>query len=166
MVLMPKKAARRGHKKHAGQPKAIQNRRARHDYELGDSLVVGLQLTGGETKSLRMGHGQLRGAYVTVKDNELYLLGATINGTAGVPLDETTQVRTRKLLAKRREIDALIEAKTQGRTIVPLDILTQGRYIKLRIAIGKGKKRWDKRQSLKQRDAGRDVSRAIKQHIS
>lgn len=162
MVLMAKKSARRGHKQSATQSKTIQNRRARHDYELGDSLVVGLELTGGETKSLRLGHGQLRGAYVTVKDDELYLLGATINGTAGVPLDEQTQVRTRKLLAKRREIDALIEAKTQGRTIVPLEILTRGRFIKLRIAIGKGKKQYDKRQTLKARDTSREINRAIK----
>ena len=62
---MAKKAGRRGHKHQSNQPKTIQNRRARHDYELGDSVVVGLELTGPEAKSLRMGHGQLRGAYVS-----------------------------------------------------------------------------------------------------
>lgn len=159
---MAKKAGRRGHQHQSNQVKAIRNRRARHDYELGDSLVVGLELTGAETKSLRMGHGQLRGAYVTVKDGELYLLGGTITGTSGVPIDEQQQTRTRKLLAKRREINALVEAKQQGRTIVPLEVLTQGRYIKLRIAIGKGKKRYDKRQTLKTRDAQREAARAMK----
>src|SRR3954463_13504945 len=94
-------------------PGNISNRRARFDYELGDSLVVGLELTGAETKSLRMGHGQLRGAYVTVKENELYLLNSTINGVAGVGISEQDQTRTRKLLAKRREIEALIDAKQQ-----------------------------------------------------
>jgi SsrA-binding protein len=158
---MAKKAGRRGHKHQSNQVKTIQNRRARHDYELGDSLVVGLELTGAETKALRMGHGQLRGAYVTVKDEELYLLNGTIHGTSGVPIDEQTQTRTRKLLAKRREIDALVEAKTSGRTIVPLEVLTQGRYIKLRIAIGKGKKNYDKRQALKKRDADRELQRTI-----
>jgi SsrA-binding protein len=142
-------------KKAARQPKTIQNRRARFDYELGDSLVVGLELTGAEVKSLRMGHGQLRGAYVTVKDSELYLLNSTINGVAGVHIPESDQTRTRKLLAKRREIDALIDAKQQGRTIVPLAILTAGRYIKLRIAIGKGKKKYDKREAIKRRDTER-----------
>jgi len=146
-------------KKKATQAKTIQNRRARFDYELGDSLVVGLELTGAETKSLRMGHGQLRGAYVTVKGNELYLIGSTVNGTNGIPLSEDEQTRTRKLLAKRREIDALIAAKQQGRTIVPLEMLTRGRFIKLRIAIGKGKKQYDKRQALKARDQARDISR-------
>lgn len=152
--------AKRGAK--PNQTKKIVNRRARFDYELGDSLVVGLELTGGETKSLRMGHGQLRGAYVTVKDDQLWLLNAAINGTAGVPVSESDQTRTRRLLAKRREINALIEAKQQGRTIVPLELLTQGRFIKLRIAIGKGKKQYDKRQALKARDESRAIKAALK----
>ncbi len=101
-------------------------------------------LNGAETKALRMGHGHLRGAYVTVKDGEIWLLNATITGTTNVTLTETEQTRTRKLLAKRREIDQLIAAKDQGRTIVPLEILTRGRYIKVRIAAGKGKKNYDK----------------------
>ena len=142
--------------------KLIQNRRARFDYELSDGLVVGLALSGAETKSLRMGHGQLRGAYVTVKDNELLLINATINGTTGIPISETDQTRARKLLAKKREIAALIEAKQQGRTIVPLEILTQGRYIKLRIAIGKGKKHYDKRETIKKREQDRQSRAAVK----
>ena len=150
-------------KKKPNQSKQITNRRARHDYELGDGLIVGLELTGRETKALRMGHGQLRGAYVTVKDNELILINATINGTAGIPINESEQTRARKLLAKRKEIEALIEAKQQGRTIVPLDILTRGRYIKLRIAVGKGKKLYDKRQTLKARDENRRINAELKQ---
>ncbi|HTB49031.1 MAG TPA: SsrA-binding protein SmpB [Verrucomicrobiae bacterium] len=149
-------------KKKPVQTKRITNRRARHDYELGDSLVVGLELGGGETKSLRMGHGHLRGAYVTVKDNELYLINATIAGSSGIPIDESTQTRARKLLAKRREIDALVDAKQQGKTIVPLEILTGGRYIKLRISVGKGKKHYDKRQTLKARDDARRAQAAMK----
>jgi SsrA-binding protein len=145
-----------------GQTKQITNRRARHDYELGDSLLVGIALTGGETKALRMGHGQLQGAYVTVKGDELWLLNATIHGTNGILISESEQTRTRKLLAKRREITHLIEAKQQGRTIVPLELLTGGRYIKLRIAIGKGKKKFDKRESIKARDESRRMSNAVK----
>jgi len=149
-------------RKKSNQPKTISNRRARHDYELGDGLVVGLELTGRETKALRMGHGQLRGAYVTIKNDELLLINATISPSSGIPITESEQTRARKLLAKRREIKALIEAKQQGRTIVPLDVLTQGRFIKLRIAIGKGKKQYDKRQALKARDEGRQINRALK----
>jgi SsrA-binding protein len=147
---------------HQHQTKQITNRRARHDYELGDSLVVGIELTGRETKSLRMGHGQLRGSYVTVKDAEIILINATISPSSGIPIPEDEQTRARKLLAKRREIDALIEAKQQGRTIVPLQIITQGRYIKLKIAVGKGKKQYDKRQTLKKREESRNISRALK----
>ena len=149
-------------KKQANKPKMISNRRARHDYELGDSLVVGISLTGAETKNLRRGHGQLRGAYVMVKDNELWLINAAINGSNGIPIDESDQTRSRKLLAKRREIDKLIEAKQQGQTIVPLEILTQGRYIKVRISVGKGKRNYDKRQTLKARDEKRALQRVVR----
>jgi SsrA-binding protein len=150
-------------KKRQNQPKTIRNRRARHDYELGDSLVAGLELTGAETKALRMGHGHLRGAYVTVKDGELYLINATIAGSSGIMINEDDQSRARKLLAKHREIEALMAARQQGRTIVPLEILTGGRFIKLRIAVGKGKKLYDKRQTLKARDDKRRAQAAIKQ---
>jgi len=151
-------------KKSAAQTKRITNRRARFDYELGDSLLVGVELTGAEAKSLRMGHGQLRGAYVAVKDDQLWLINAAINGSSGIPITESDQTRTRRLLAHRREIEQLIESKQQGRTIVPLELLTQGRYIKLRIAVGKGKKHYDKRQSLKARDESRDINAALKNH--
>jgi len=153
-------------KKKPAQKSSITNRRARHDYELGDSLVVGLELTGRETKALRMGHGQLRGAYVTVKDEQLFLINAAVNGSSGIPIPEEEQTRARRLLAKRREIDALIEGKQQGKTIVPLEILTRGRYIKLRISIGRGKKLYDKRQTLKKRDQDRESRAAIKQNRS
>jgi SsrA-binding protein len=142
--------------------KTIQNRRARHDYELGDSLLVGIELTGRETKALRMGHGQLRGSYVTVKQGEILLINATISGTSGIPIPEEEQTRARKLLAKRREINALIEAKQQGKTIVPLEMLTRTRFIKLRIAVGRGKREYDKRQTLKKREEDRTINRALK----
>jgi SsrA-binding protein len=130
----------------------IQNRRASFDYNLGDSLTVGIELTGGEAKSLRMGHGHIRGAYVTIKDNELYLINATITGSSGIVISEQDQTRPRKLLAKRKEIDALIASKQSGKTIVPLSVITNSKYIKLKIAIGTGKKKYDKRQTLKRKD--------------
>jgi len=135
----------------------IQNRRAKFDYELGDDFVVGMVLNGRETKALRMGHGHLRGSFVNVKDGELWLVNATITSVPGVSLEEDEQTRSRKLLAKKREISALMAAKDQGRTIVPTEVLTRGRYIKLRIAIGKGKKNYDKRQALKKRDEERSI---------
>jgi SsrA-binding protein len=149
-------------KKKAPSQKRITNRRASHDYELGDSLVVGIELSGAETKSLRMGHGHLRGAYVTLKGDELFLINATIAGTSGIPIEASEQTRARKLLAKRKEINALVEAKQQGKTIVPLEILTSSRFIKLRISVGRGKKSYDKRQTLKARDDARRAAAAIK----
>lgn len=135
----------------------ITNRRARFDYELGDSLVVGISLTGAETKALRTGHGNLRGAYVNVLDNELFLINAEVNSAPGIPVAEES--RSRKLLAKRSEIDKLIAARQVGNTIVPLEILTGGRYIKLRIAVGRGKKRYDKRETIKKRQQEREARR-------
>jgi SsrA-binding protein len=142
--------------------KQISNRQARRDYDLKDGILAGIALTGRETKSLRRGHGQLRGAYVTVKDGELWLINATITTSPGIIISESEQTRARKLLLKHREIAELIAAKQQGRAIIPLEILTRGRYIKVRIAIGQGRKRYDKRQILKKRDEQRDVDRAVK----
>ena len=148
-------------KKANNQKKSISNRRAKYDYELGDSFVAGLALSGAETKSLRMGHGHLRGAYVTVKDGELWLINSTVTGSSGVPISEGDQTRSRKLLAKRKEIDKLVAAKKSGMTIVPLEILNRGRYIKLRISVGRGKKRYDKRQVIKKREESRNINRTI-----
>lgn len=149
-------------KKKPNNTKRISNRRARFDYDLGDGLVVGISLTGAETKALRRGHGQLRGSYVNVKDGELWLFNATITGDSGINIPEEEKSRSRKLLAKKREIGALIAAKQQGQTIVPLEILTQGRYIKVRISAGRGKKHYDKRQTIKKRDEQRDIARMLK----
>jgi SsrA-binding protein len=146
------------------QTKTISNRRARHDYALGDDLVVGLVLSGAETKALRRGHGHLRGAYVTLKNNELWLFNATITGDSSINIPSDEQTRSRKLLAKHKEIEALAAAKQQGMTIVPLEMLTRGRYIKLRIAAGRGKKKYDKRQILKARDETRQIQQIQKHH--
>ena len=142
--------------------KRITNKRASHDYFLEDSLLAGIMLTGAETKSLRMGHGHLQGAYVTEKDGALWLINATINGAQGIPISEDDQTRTRKLLLKKSEIDKLIMNKKQGNTIIPIEIITVGRYIKVRIALGRGKKNYDKRQTLKARDETRQINRALK----
>src|SRR5688500_17942545 len=97
-------------KKRAQAPGTIVNRRARFDYELRDTYLAGLVLSGPEVKSLRMGHGHLRGAYVMVKDGELWLVNATIMPTLANArhLTESDQTRTRKLLVKQRELDQLM----------------------------------------------------------
>ena len=89
------------------------------------------------------------------KDGELWLVNATITGDGSIRVAEEDKTRNRKLLAKRKEIEALMAAKLQGQTIVPLELLTHGRYIKLRIAAGRGKKKYDKRETIKRRDQER-----------
>lgn len=152
-------------KKPAPKTPSIVNRRARFDYELGEDVVTGLVLTGREVRAARDGHVQLRGAYVQVKNDELWLQNASFSlkiNDKGISGNRTVDLEPRKLLAKRRQIDQLLEGKKQGMTIVPTKLLTSGRYVKLVIALGKGKKNYDKRAALKKRDTDRDVSREIK----
>jgi SsrA-binding protein len=149
-------------KKKAQQTKKITNRRARYDYALETELIAGISLNGRETKALRLGHGHLLGAYVTLKENEVWLINATITGFPGGLIPESEQTQARKLLLKRREIDSLAAAKQQGRTIVPLELLTSGRFIKVKIAVGRGKKRYDKREIIKKRDQNRQAARDLR----
>lgn len=144
------------------QSKKIQNSRARFDYDLKDDYLCGIVLNGRETKALRLGHGQLKGAFVNIKDGELWLNNMTITGRSGLPIDIDEQTRARKLLAKGREIEQLISAKQQGLSIVPTEVLTRTRFIKVRIAVGRGKKQYDKRATLKKRDDDRNVRRELK----
>ncbi len=140
----------------------IVNRRARFDYDLRDDLVVGVVLTGRETKSLRQGHAHLRGAYVNVINDELWLVNATIASGKTFLIPDDEQTRSRKLLAHKKEIDKLQAAKQQGNTIVPTEFLTRGKHIKLRISTGRGKKRYDKRQALKKKDQERESARLVR----
>jgi len=144
---------------------AIVNRRARFDYELGDEIIAGLVLTGPEVRAARDGHIQLRGSYVTVKDGELWLNNASFSlklnqpGQVGARSIDTT---IRKLLASHKQIEALTEQKHKGMSIIPVKLLTNGKYIKLVIALGKGKKKYDKRETLKRRDQERESKQSIK----
>jgi SsrA-binding protein len=138
-------------------PTSIVNRRAAFDYFLNDEIVVGLVLTGTETKAARLGHVQLKGSYVTISNDELWLVNASFSVKSNDKGNQrTVDSRSRKLLAKRSQIDKLVEAKKQGSTIVPTKLLTGGRYIKLVIANGRGKKRYDKREVIKKRDLERE----------
>ena len=147
------------------RPSAIVNRRARFDYELGDEIVAGLALSGSEVRAARDGHVQLKGAFVTIRDNELWLNNASFSiklNQKGQPGARSIDTEPRKLLASRKQIDQLAVRKKEGMTIVPTKLLTTGKYVKLVIALGKGKKRYDKRETLKRRDQERESKRAIK----
>ncbi len=146
-------------KKNAPNAPQIVNRRARFDYELGEDLITGIVLSGVEVRAARLGHVQLKGAYVTVRNSELWLNNASfsvVNNQKGVSGSRTVDDHPRKLLAKKREIERFEDAKKQGMTIVPTKLLAAGRYIKVIIALGKGKKNYDKRQSIKRRDQERE----------
>lgn len=148
-------------KKPIKKPSAILNRRASFDYALDDELKTGIVLTGQEVRAARDGRVQLKGSFVTIRNNELWLNNAsftlrlnTKNGS-----ENTVDTSPRKLLANRKQIDELAVRKQEGMSIVPLRLLTQGNFIKLVIALGKGKKNYDKRQSIKRRDLERDAGR-------
>lgn len=153
-------------KKKVIAPKAIVNRRARFDYEIGDEIIAGMVLTGPEVRAARDGHIQLKGSFVTVRNNELWLNNASFSLKLNQKNHEnarTIDTEPRKLLASRKQIDDLIAHKKQGSTIVPLRLLTAGKFIKVVIALGKGKKNYDKRETLKRRDQDRDSQRAMSQ---
>jgi SsrA-binding protein len=148
-------------KKKQSKPSAIVNRRASFDYALDEELVTGVVLTGREARAARDSRVQLKGSFVTIRNNELWLNNASFSlklNSKGVN-DATVDTSPRKLLASRKQINALAERKQDGMSIVPLRLLTQGRYIKLVIALGKGKKLYDKRQAIKKRDQERDTRR-------
>lgn len=151
-------------KKKPVKARAIVNRRASFDYALADELVTGISLTGREARAARDGRVQLKGSFVTIRNNELWLNNASFSLVLNTKNETDTSVDTspRKLLAKRREIDELADRKHEGMTIVPLKLLTQGRHIKLVIALGKGKKNYDKRNSIKLRDQEREHKRLTK----
>lgn len=146
-------------------PSPIVNRRARFDYELGDEIVAGIVLTGPETRAARDGHIQLKGAYVTIRDDELWLNNASFSlrvNERGNSSNRTVDTEPRKLLARRSQITQLAAQRKSGMTIVPTKFLTAGRYIKLVIALGKGKKLYDKRETIKRRDIDREHQRMMK----
>lgn len=146
------------------QAPSVVNRRARFDYELGEEIVAGLVLTGPEVRAARDGHVQLKGAFVSLKQGELWLNNASFSlrlNVRGQANARTVDTAARKLLASRKQIDQFAAARQQGMTIVPTKLLTSGRFIKLVIALGKGKKRYDKRQAIKRRDQDRETRRLL-----
>lgn len=159
--------AKKATKKHRPSSGAVLNRRATFDYALEEDLIVGMSLTGQEVRAARDGHVQLKGSFVSVRENELWLNNASFSlklNEKGNPDARSIDTSPRKLLAKRKEIDTLIASKQQGMSIVPTKMLTNGRFIKLVIALGKGKKSYDKRETIKRRDQDRDAHRALKQY--
>ena len=146
-----------------GEKLIADNRRARHDYHLLERFEAGLVLTGTEVKSLREGRANLARAYADIRDGEAWLVGASIAEYAqGGPLGHTTD-RDRKLLLHRSEIDSLYgKVREKGLTLVPTRMYFKDGRVKVELALARGRERADKRRVIAERDAQRQIERALK----
>ncbi|MDN6626034.1 MAG: SsrA-binding protein SmpB [Pisciglobus halotolerans] len=141
-----------------------QNRKARHDYTIIETYEAGMVLKGTEIKSIRAGRINLKDGYATIRNGEAYLQNVHIS-----PYDQGNQfnhdpVRTRKLLLHKRQLSQLVgELKTTGQTLVPLKVYIKNGYAKVLLGLAKGKKAYDKRESLKRKAQQREIDRAMKE---
>jgi len=141
-----------------------ENKKAYFDYEILEKLEAGLVLTGHEAKSAKAGQINLKGAFVTFHNGDALLTNAHISlyKPAGAMIDYDP-TKSRRLLLKKREIDYLREkSQEKGLTIVPLKIYTKHRFIKVEIGVARGKKQYDKRETLKKREVEREIKRTLK----
>ncbi len=148
----------------AGTRMVAQNRKARHNYFIEDSIEAGMVLSGTEVKSLRAGHASLGDAYAVEKGGDIYLVNAHISEYSGGNMENHEPLRDRKLLLHKREIARLIDAtQRKGMTIVPLALYFNARGLaKVNLGIAKGKRQYDKRATIKDREWKRDKARLMK----
>ena len=148
--------------KESGRKLVAQNKKARHDYHIDDTYEAGLVLTGTEVKSLRAGRASLVDAYAHIKDGEVWLENAHIPEYDQGSWTNHEPRRSRKLLLHRDEIARLIgKTKESGQTLIPLSIYFKDGKAKVELALARGKKAYDKRQTLAARDAAREIDRAV-----
>ncbi len=140
------------------------NKKARFDYEILDTLEAGLALTGPEVKSVRNKKMKLTGSFISIHKDEAYLTNAHISKYTYATIKDYDPERSRKLLLSKKEISYLRgKSQEKGLTIVPLSVYTKGRHIKIEIGIARGKKQYDKKRVLKERDQKREARRMIKE---
>lgn len=141
------------------------NRKARHDYFIEDTLEAGLALAGTEVKSLRQGKANLRDSYVFIKKDEAFVRGMHISPYEKGNINNVDPLRERKLLLHGREIARLNGlAQQKGFVLVPLSLYFKRGIVKMELAVARGKKLYDKRESIAQRDAQREIERKIKDY--
>lgn len=142
---------------------ACQNRKAYHDYAIEETIEAGIQLLGTEVKSLRDGKANLNDSYVIIKDSEAFLFNCHISPYTHGNIMNHEPMRTRKLLLHKKEIERLIgKIRQKGFTLIPLKIYFKGSYAKVEIGLAKGKKTYEKREAIKERDARRTIERVMK----
>jgi SsrA-binding protein len=140
-----------------------ENRRARHDYELLERVEAGIALTGTEVKSVREGHVQLGQAYADIREGEAWLVGASIAEYAQASHFGHAPDRDRKLLLHRAEIDSLYgKVRERGLTLVPTRMYFKDGKVKVELALARGRERFDKRRAIADRDAKRQMERALR----
>jgi SsrA-binding protein len=140
-----------------------QNRKAFHDYSIEDTLEAGIALSGTEVKSLRDGKANLKDSYVLVKGGEVFLLNCHISPYSHGNIMNHDPVRTRKLLLHKKEIDRMSgKAAAKGYTLIPLKIYFKASFAKVEIGLAKGKRLFEKRDSIKEREAKREIEKAMK----
>src|SRR5436190_22381329 len=153
-------------KSDSGEKLIASNKKAFHDYFVLQKFEAGLALMGTEVKSLRAGRANLKDSYVTFKDGEAFLFAAHISPYSHGNLQNHEPERTRKLLLHRREIEKLrSQTVEKGLTVVPLRLYFKGGRVKVEIAVVRGKKQYDKRETEKKREAERETAAAIKSRI-
>ena len=149
--------------KPTGEKLIVDNRRARHEYHLGDRVEAGLVLQGTEVKSLRGGQATLRQAYADVRDGEAWLVGLHVPEYAEGNVANHDPDRPRKLLLHRKEIERLASGVAEkGFTIVPTRLYFKDGRVKVELALARGKERGDKRRAIAERDAQRQIERELK----
>jgi SsrA-binding protein len=159
----PKKPAGKRDPVAAGERDAASNRQASHNYFLSDKLETGIALRGTEVKSVRKGQVQLRDAYAMVKDNELWLINAHIGHYEHGNIFNHEPLRSRKLLASRREIDKFgTKTQAKGVTLVPTRMYFKDGRVKVELAVAKGKQQWDKRETERRRTQEAEARDAIR----
>lgn len=141
---------------------AVENKKARFDYEILETFEAGIALTGHEVRSIRSGHVNIAGTHAVVRGGEIFIVGLQIPSFQPENMPEGYDAgRTRKLLLSKSEIAAIAGKLQQGLTLVPIKLYTRKRFLKLEIGIARGKKRHDKREAIKKREAERDIRRKI-----
>ena len=142
-----------------------QNKKARHDYTIVDTIEAGIVLTGTEIKSVRAARIQLKDGYAQIKNGEAWLVNVHISPFEQGNIWNQDPERTRKLLLKKKEIERLAnELKGTGMTLVPLKVYLKDGFAKVLIGLAKGKHDYDKRESIKRREQDRDIKRQIKHY--
>ena len=141
----------------------IINRKAKHDYFIEDTYEAGIVLKGTEVKSIRNGQANLKDSYCIIRNNEIFILNMHISHYKEGNIFNHDEMRTRKLLLHHKEILKLNnKIKLEGFTIIPLKLYFKGNYVKILIGVAKGKKDYDKRETIKKRDVEREIRKTMK----